>query len=229
MSQDSVVQVAPDGAGKNIRNISTYVMVDGVPTLVQQQILGGITDENGNLIELASNNRLEELLHQTTRQTAALELLLRVFGAGSIDDEVSIAGYQAIRGLGAPAQSSTPTNAVGDAFGRQIVLPWGSREMFVPGLPATITTATIQTLKAAEADVYLDLSLLLISNTSATAVRVDVTDGTNVYPFQCPAGVTTGFSSGLILPATNRNAAWSVTVASAVTDIRIVSLFVRNK
>lgn len=233
MNKESVVQVAPDGAGKSIRNLSTTTRADqaaATDVLVQQQVLGGIVDANGNPLELATNPLLEELLATSQRQAFALELLVSLFGgSASQDDGAIMAGFQAAKTLGMAVASNQPTNAICDAFGRQITLPWGSRDMFVAGLPGAITVNTLQQLKAAENDTYLDLCLLLLSNTSATAVRIDVTDGTNTYPFQCAAGVITGFSSGLILPASKKNADWSITVASAVTDIRPISLFVRNK
>jgi hypothetical protein len=228
---ESKVGVAVDGAGKSIRNVSYYTLIDGVPTLVQSQVLGGITDDNGTRIDLEMKPVLQELLETQERTATLLELILHTLGgsSASIDSRGDLAGFQASTQLGPKIDPGGIVNGISDAFGRQIVLPWGARDQFCVGLPATITDATSHPLVSLTNDTYLDLVMLLVSNTSATAVRVDVSDGTNVYPLQCAAGVATGFASGLILPATSKGVGWTIIASASVTDLRVISLFVRNK
>lgn len=225
---ESKVVVAPDGAGKAIRNLSVVEQVADVPTLVQMQVVVP-ADENGNPIG-STQPVLEELLTAQERTAHALELLVGMFG-GSLGDEAQVAGFVPRTALGPAASPLAAVTGICDPFGRQIVMPWGARDMFLAAVPATISDTTLHTLQAGVNDVFLDLVLLLITNTSAsTNSRVDVSDGTNIYAFQSIGGAgPVGFSSGLILPATKRGADWTIQAASAVTDLRVTALFVRNK
>lgn len=204
-------------------------MVGGTPTVVQMQVVA-ITDQFGNAVDTDTKPVLEELLEAQQRQVALMEALLAVFG-GSLSDAAQVAGFVARSVLTAPGASQAPVNGIADAFGRQIVLPWGPRDMFAVGLSGTITDTSSHVLKAGEPGVYLDLVALLITNTSAsTSTRVDISDGTNIYPFQSIGGAgPVGFTSGLILPASKAGVDWTLTAAGAVTDLRAMAVFVRNK
>lgn len=225
-ASESKVVVAPDSTGKAIRNLSVYTQVGDTPTLVQMQVVG-LTDADGNLINPDTRPVLEELLDEQRRTREVLELLLEAIGA----DRGAAAGFQGRVALGPNAGPNALINGISDPFGRQIVLPWGARDMFVPGIATTITGTGATTLIAGVPDTYLDLVALVITNTSAsTNSRVDVSDGTNTYAFQSVGGAgPVGLSSGLIIPATTRGTGWTVQAASSVTDLRIWALFVRNK
>ena len=225
-TSESKVVVAPDSSGKAIRNLSVWTLIDGVPTQVQMQVLA-ISDQHGNIIDTRTKPVLEEILLAQQRMTEAVEAMLGILGG----DSSQSAGFVGRTTLGPAASPLSPVIGVSDPFGRQITVPWGSREMFVAGLPATITDTSSHVLKAGEPGVYLDMVMLLINNTSsATNARVDISDGTNTYPFQSVGGSgPVGFSSGLIIPASKQGVDWTVTASGAVTDLRIVSLFVRNK
>lgn len=222
---EGFVQVAVDGVGKKIRNQVLYVQeADGTYSQVYSQLVG-LVDTFGNPVDPDLKPTLEELLVQQTRLADMFELLLGNAGSSAA------VGFLGRTALGAAVSGQNIVPAVSDPFGRQITVPWGSRDMFAVGLPATITDTTVHTLKSGEPGIYLDLVLLLITNTStATNSRVDISDGTNVYPLMSVGGAgPVGFSSGLILPATKQGVDWTITAAAAVTDLRVIAEFVRNK
>lgn len=118
-----------------------------------------------------------------------------------------------------------------DAFGRLMTVANANRAD-VDSTETTITGNTETTIIPALPNTYQDLIALLISNTSATAVRVDIRDQSStvgnppskngVIPLFVPAGDT----RGLIIPGpalyqSNPGQAWTATVSSAVTDIRV--------
>jgi hypothetical protein len=228
----SFVRVAADGAGKAIRNLSLYVLQpDGTPTLVQMQATATV-DEDGNVVDTDLKPVLDELLEVNTRIAGWMELLVGAFGGGSpVAGQGELASFLGRTQLQAPAAPSQLVSGIGDIFGRQITIPWGARDLFLPGFSGTFSDTTSHTLVAGVNDTFLDLAMLLISNTSAsTNTRVDVSDGANTYPFMSIGSAgPVGFSSGLILPATTRGAGWTIQAAAAVTDLRAFALFVRNK
>lgn len=119
--------------------------------------------------------------------------------------------------------------AMADKFGRNIVR-CAPRELLTS---ATVTTTgTSGTLLAAQgANVFSDIFGLEISNSSAAAVLVSISDGTKTYNYEVPANNIVGFSksSGDARPATTANTAWTYTVASGTTTIYINADFVLNK
>lgn len=131
-----------------------------------------------------------------------------------------------------PGQLSptVPRGLICDQFGRQVIVPHGTREALKTA-NITITNNTANTLIAAvDQYTYTDIVALLVTNTSATAVRVDISDGTQTIPIFPPATDMRGISlGGVIIPATKTNTAWTATVSSSVTDIRVWALYVNNK
>jgi|SRR6266853_671625 len=135
---------------------------------------------------------------------------------------------------------SVPLPNIADPWGRQITVPVGTRDMQT-ATETTITAGTETTIQAAnDANTYNDLLAIILCNTSATAVRVDIRDQlstvTNlvskigVMPFYLPAGDTRGLALGSVLAyQSNPGQVWTATVSSAVTDIRIWVLFAQNR
>lgn len=116
-----------------------------------------------------------------------------------------------------------------DKFGRGIIR-CAPRELLVS---ATVTTTgTSGTLLAAQgANVFADIFGLEISNSSAAAVLVSISDGTKTYNYEVPANSIVGFSksSGDARPASSVNTAWTYVVASGTTTIYINADFILNK
>lgn len=136
--------------------------------------------------------------------------------------------------------SSIPLPNIADPWGRQITVPVGTRDM--QGATATtITAGTETTIQAAnDANTYNDLLAIVLCNTSATAVRVDIRDQLStvtgliskigVMPFYLPAGDTRGLALGSVLAyQSNPGQVWTATLSSAVTDVRIWALFAQNR
>jgi hypothetical protein len=232
MADDYFVRVAADGAGKAIRNLSMYVLQpDGTPTLVQMQATATV-DPDGTVVDTDLKPVLDELLASNQQIAGWLQLLVGAFGGGApAVGQGELASFLGRTQLTAPVAPSQLVSGIGDVFGRQITIPWGARDLFLPGLSGTFTDTTSHTLVAGVNDTFLDMAMLVITNTSAsTNSRVDVSDGTNTYPFMSIGGAgPVGFSSGLILPASKAGQGWTIQAASAVTDLRAFALFVRNK
>ena len=96
----------------------------------------------------------------------------------------------------------------------------------------TLTLTTETTLLAAAASTFHDLTKVTVSNTSATAVRVDFRDttaGTIAFSLQVPAGQTVGFAdSADPVEQTTLNTNWTAQLSAAVTDVRIFSTAVKK-
>lgn len=89
----------------------------------------------------------------------------------------------------------------------------------------TLSTTTEQTLIAGEAGLYHDLNTLIITNTSATNVRVDFRDTTGgavKFSISALAGVALPFQfPNLAQDVANVGANWTAQLSAAVTDVRI--------
>ena len=118
-----------------------------------------------------------------------------------------------------------------DLQGRQIVRANAPRGLRAKAT-ITLTTTTETTLIAAAASTFHDLTKIIVSNTSATAVRVDVRDttaGAVIFSIYAPAGQTVGFtdsSDPIEQAAVNTN--WTAQLSAAVTDVRIFAQAVKN-
>ncbi|GEM_PF-3356489 len=141
--------------------------------------------------------------------------------------------------LGGRAATTNPTavadgqvvNAAFDKLGKQITVPGCPRELIVKSGVITLTTTTETTLFSSVASTFLDIYALSCSNTSATAVRVDVRDstaGTIQYPLYVPAGDIRGLTTGIIIPQTTAANNWTIQLSGAVTDVRCVAFACKN-
>lgn len=145
------------------------------------------------------------------------------------------AQYQGINpqtALPTAATAGNLTGITGDKFGRQVVLPNAMRDLMGTQM-TTITSSTAETIIAtAVAATFLDLVSIFITNTSATAVRVDIRDttaGAVIFPLYIPAGDMRGLSLTTPWPQTAVNTNWTATCSASVADIRIAALYIKNK
>lgn len=273
---EGFVQVAVDGAGKQIDNDVVAIPAGTV-----------ITDGSGNQTVLAApayyfrqrtvnadaNNPLAVASVASTPGANDFGLTVRMpvgqadlqtIAALLLDIDANIAalagnpplsaiGGQALQvsnyltpAIGQlPPQQVTPTiprTVIGDKFGRQIMLPQTVREL-VTSFEATITTTTETPITAATGDqvTVCDIVAVIASNTSATAVRVDIRDQLStvtspptlmggVIPLYIPAGDTRGVSlGGVLIPQSNVGQQWTATLSAAVTDVRIWTLYAKNQ
>ena len=96
----------------------------------------------------------------------------------------------------------------------------------------TLTDTTETTLLAAAAGVYHDLTLLTVSNTSSTKVRVDFRDATGgTVRFSLEVAADGGGNNPPILypiKQTTVNANWTAQMSGSVTDVRILAQAIKN-
>lgn len=96
----------------------------------------------------------------------------------------------------------------------------------------TLTNTTETALHTAGgAGIFYDLVSVVISNTSASAVRVDfkTKTGANVkLAIYVPAGETRGAAFTVPKNQETANTAWTATLSSSVTDVRIAPQFLKR-
>jgi len=141
--------------------------------------------------------------------------------------------------VGGIARTTNPT-AVADAdridaffddLGRQVIVS-ASRDL-VTSNNITLTSTTETTLLAAGgAGVFHDAALITLSNTSSTAVRVDIRDSTagsvlfSMFLAADGGGAVIPFNPPL--PQTTANNNWTAQLSAAVTDVRIKIVAINN-
>ena len=118
-----------------------------------------------------------------------------------------------------------------DKFGRQVVLTGAPRDI-VGTAALTITASTgSNSLIAAIASTYCDITSLTITNSSATATLLTLSDGTTSYIFSAGVGpgwgVTIPFNPPL--PAASVNTAWTLTCGTSVSSVYVVAQYIKNK
>lgn len=157
---------------------------------------------------------------------------------GTAAHDAAVSGNPLLQG--AEARTTNPT-AVGngdavrimaDDLGRQVVVPHAVRDRTTHNT-ITLTSTTETTLIAAGgAGVFRDLVLLTLTNTSATAVRVDIRDSTagtvrlSMFLAADGGGAVIPFPVPLNQATANNN--WTAQLSAAVTDVRITAQAVEN-
>ena len=141
--------------------------------------------------------------------------------------------------IGGIARNANPTsvanadrvNAMLDLGGRLITRANNPRGLRIRNT-ITLTTTTETTLLAAAASTFHDVTKILVSNTSATAVRVDFRDstaGSVMMSLYVPAGQIIGFTdSNDPVEQTTVNNNWTAQLSAVVTDVRIFAQAVKN-
>jgi hypothetical protein len=231
---DGFVQVATDGAGKRMRNALRYVLqADGTMQPVYEELIQ-LVGPNGDPVnfDLAFDDLRDEI-QKLTRIIATVN----GFDDEEFDADPHVTVPRVLAGGGLPATKAAPWNPVknlGDSFGRQVVLPVAMRDMVLTQ-GTTISASTGETtILTAAPGVFLDLVLLLISNTSAaTSTRVDIRDktaGTVLFSLQSVGGANpVGFALPIPIPQTTENQNWTAQCATSTTDVRIYAVAVKNK
>jgi hypothetical protein len=136
--------------------------------------------------------------------------------------------------IGGRASSTIPTavtdgqlvGLMADILGKLVVRVGASRQLIVQNTITLTTTTETTLLTAGAAGVFLDLTMLIISNTSATAVRVDIRDataGTVRMSLYAPAGQTIGFTHPVTFTQTTAANNWTAQLSAAVTDVRVLA------
>ena len=219
-----------NASGTEIATASNPVRTDPTGTTTQPVSIAATVSTNlAQIAGTTTNVNAGNAAAGTQRVVLATDQLpVQVRGPAAHDAAVS--GNPLL--CGAEARTSTPT-AVGngdavrlqaDKAGRLVTTPFAPRDL-VTRNNITLSSTTETTLIAALAGTFRDLTHLTLTNTSSTAVRVDIRDSTGgtvrlsmmlaadgggaVIPFPVPYKQTTA----------NNN--WTAQLSGAVTDVRI--------
>lgn len=145
---------------------------------------------------------------------------------------VKIGGY-AITALPTAVANAQRVNLTSDKYGRQVVQIGTVRDLRGTQRTTISNTTAETTIVTAAASVFNDITGFLVSNSSATAIRIDFRDttgGTIIMDMYSPAGQTIGIvlpHAGAPQSAVNGN--WTAQCSASVTDIRIAAFFDKNK
>ncbi len=212
----------------NIASSQTLATVTTVSTVTNLAQMNGAALLMGNGVTGTGSQRVTV----SSDNTAVAN-----WGQGATGSAVP-SGAQYNAGL---AQTALPTAAtagnltgqLSDKFGRQVVLPVTIRDL-IGTQTTTISASTSETtIITAAASVFNDLMLLVVSNTSATATRVDFRDttaGSILFSIYVPAGDVRGFSmGGVAVPQTSVNTNWTAQSSASITDLRIYAVWAKNK
>jgi hypothetical protein len=142
--------------------------------------------------------------------------------------------------VGLVAHTAAPTavtdgqrvNAVSDKVGRQVIVTSQVRDL-VSDQTTTISASTAETtIGTAIAATFLDITALMVSNTSAsTSTRIDFRDttgGSVRFSMQIPGNTTMGICPPVPIKQTTVNTNWTAQCATSTTDIRVFVQFAKN-
>lgn len=172
----------------------------------------------------------------TAAQVTAANLNARTDTSGATGSAVLARADQ----VGGRAATANPTAATGgnltnvmlDKLGRLVAVLAHVRDLITQGAEVIISTTTeTSILVAGGAGVFNDLTKMLISNTSATAVRVDFRDalaGAVRFSRYLAAGQPYDISFVIPWKQTTAAAAWTAQLSVAVTDVRITVQAAQN-
>lgn len=111
-----------------------------------------------------------------------------------------------------------------DKVGRFVGSQENVRDLTQSWSMVTLTSTTETTIASAVASIFNDLRAVIITNTSATGVRVDfrtVAAGTVVFSIWAPATTTLVINLPVVCKQATVNTAWTAQLSAAVTDVRI--------
>lgn len=141
-------------------------------------------------------------------------------------------GFNAQTALPTAATAGNLVGGIADKYGRQIVIPNAMRDL-VGSQFTTITASTAETtIVTAIASTFIDVTAIILINTSSTATRVDIRDttaGSVIKAFYLPAGDTRGAVFNTPWPQTSVNTNWTATCITSITDLRICVQYIKNK
>lgn len=143
------------------------------------------------------------------------------------------AGNRAATALPTAATAGNLTGVMSDKFGRTVIVTGTIRDLVKTQTTTLSNTETEQAIVNAEANVFNDLTALVVTNTSTgTATRIDFRDttaGTVLFSLFVPPGDMRGIAFQRPVPQTTANRNWTAQCAPATTDIIILAVFDRNR
>ena len=128
--------------------------------------------------------------------------------------------------LPAAATATDTVVPMADKFGRVVVLPQAPRDLV--GTASVQNTGSSGTLITGVSNIYADITNLVLTNETATATVVSISDGTVTYKFALAASGGGVFPFSPPLPATTADVNWTVSNSGSCT-IDCVVTYVKNK
>lgn len=232
---------------------STWIAIDGdvdaTDTIINNTTVNGLVTVNCasyNQVRLRANPYTSGTANVTWSANQGLSLVevfntngnsLRVQDlasattGGTAPTSAQLQGNLSKTALPTAVTDGQMASNMGDKFGRQVILNNALRDI-VGSQTTTISASTAETtIITAAASVFNDLLSLFISNTSATAARVDIrnaTGGSIIFQVYVPAGDVRGVSLTTPWPQAAVNNNWTAQSSASVTDLRVSALFVKN-
>lgn len=181
------------------------------------------------------------------RQTTAANLNATVVGTGTFAVQAGSStatgsavpanafyhGINARTSLPTAASSGNLTGAMGDKFGRTVVIPQGMRDIISPITQNTLTATTTETaLITAVASTLIDILSIIVMNTSLTACQVDFRDstgGTIRFSLFVPGNDTRGIVFNVPMPQNTANNNWTVKCGTSVSSIIVSGSYIANQ
>jgi hypothetical protein len=230
-----------DGSGNVIGSTANAlnVSVAGTPTVTANAGTNLNTstlalESGGNHATLAGTVASSKVNANVTQATAA-NLNATVVGQATGSAVPANAFYHggiAKTALPTAASDGNLTGQMLDKYGRPVVLTNSIRDL-VGSQTTTISASTAETtIVTAAASVFNDLTTIIVSNTSATATRVDFRDttaGSVIFQLFVPASDTRGVAFSTPLPQTSVDTNWTATCITSITDLRITAQFIKNR
>lgn len=150
-------------------------------------------------------------------------------GATSSGNPVQI-GVKAATAIQTARTAGQMVAPAADKIGRVVGANEQIRDLTQMAPMVTLSSTTETTIVAAVASIFNDLRALLITNTSATGVRVDfrtVAAGTVVFSVWVPATTTLPVTLPVVARQATVNTAWTAQLGAAVTDVRITAFSIQ--
>jgi hypothetical protein len=143
-------------------------------------------------------------------------------------------GGNAATALPTAATAGNLTGIMTDKYARQVALISTIRDLVVTQTTTISASTSETTIGTAVASVFLDLIMIIASNTStATNTRIDFRDttaGSVLFSLQSNGGQPPiGFSLATPIPQTTVNTNWTATTITSTTDCRIYLVACKNK
>ena len=148
--------------------------------------------------------------------------------ASSVPARANFVGARAAVALPTAVTVGQEVGIQADIAGKPVVKLNSNRERVVQNQITLSATTETTLIAAGAAGVFRDMTAVILTNTSATTVRVDIRDATaGTVRFQFDLGVagTASATQAMVfpVPATQATAAnnWTAQLSAAVTDVRI--------
>ena len=221
-----------------ITTVSTVTAVTAITNALPAgtNVIGHVIVDSGTITTVSAVTAITNALPAGTNNLGKVQVLGNAGAA--FDAAVNAAPPANAIQIGCLAATALPTANTAtdltvpmtDKFGRQIVIANTVRDL--TGMQATTimsSTSATTIITAGASGVYNDIISLAITNSSATALIVTISDGTKslVYAIAANGGIMIQPSSPI--PATSAATAWQITCGTSVASIYVVAQFAANK